>query len=328
MDLHDIKLATQVTLGEVAEGSYSFASDQYQSAIQWAQEQVSQRLGLTYVEAATGVTGVTGVTGDIVATATIFDDAITVIRVYPSETPTPPPFFVYIERVGMFVGQTSCGPVRIYYTGSEPASSHITLTDVTSGTVVVDQDIASPFTSYTFPDLSWDSYPSEQNVDGITKANALRVDVSAVNAYGTVSTCRQVFSWTPTWYFSTDINMTSSEATEGGLAEPPYDMTCDDTTQALSASPSDTVYIWFPVEFDGFLISSTIANWAIGGYEEPFTTSIVDTDVIVTNSYGIDEIHTIRKIDISNLTDYINNGKVSFWLDIDTRTLVPQWGFD
>ena len=81
MDYAAIKLATQVILGEVAEGSSTYADDQYQDAIQWSQEQISQILGLTYGETGVAVSGVTGPTGDVVGSVVIPNDAIEMIRV-------------------------------------------------------------------------------------------------------------------------------------------------------------------------------------------------------------------------------------------------------
>lgn len=59
MDYSDIKLQTLTLLGEIAEGSDTYSDAQVADAIQWAQEEATRLLGLTFVESVTGVTETT-----------------------------------------------------------------------------------------------------------------------------------------------------------------------------------------------------------------------------------------------------------------------------
>lgn len=70
----------QILVGEVAPGSLAFTSDQYAAALQWAQEQASRLLGLTYQEEIMPTYSTVGPWGESLTTVDIPTDAIKVTR--------------------------------------------------------------------------------------------------------------------------------------------------------------------------------------------------------------------------------------------------------
>ena len=80
MDYAEIELQTLVLLAEIAQGSTSYTDAQVADGIQWAQEQTSHLLGLTYTESVLAITGVTGATGAMQTGVLIPADAIKVTR--------------------------------------------------------------------------------------------------------------------------------------------------------------------------------------------------------------------------------------------------------
>jgi hypothetical protein len=80
MDYRSIIDQTQALLGDVSEGSSQFDDIQYAAAVQWAQEQAAQRLGLTYEEDMTVVVGGTGPWGELLREVPIPADAVKITR--------------------------------------------------------------------------------------------------------------------------------------------------------------------------------------------------------------------------------------------------------
>ena len=80
MQYSAILLDTQTLLGDAAEGSSTYAPDQYLEAINWTQEQVTRLLKTNYHEMILPVVAVNDASGCPVVSATIPDDAITLKR--------------------------------------------------------------------------------------------------------------------------------------------------------------------------------------------------------------------------------------------------------
>jgi len=105
MNYADIKLATKTLLGETSDGSGTFGNpDQYPNAIQWAQQQLAQLLGLTYAEAPVTVDPLALGTGETVYTLLAPADMIIPVRI--ESLPDPP-----IGLGGIDEG----GPATIYF---------------------------------------------------------------------------------------------------------------------------------------------------------------------------------------------------------------------
>ena len=82
MEYSAIKLQTLTLLAEIAEGSSTYSDEQIADSIQWAQEETTRLLGLTFVESAIGVTAATGLQGATGVMGVVApDDAIRVTRV-------------------------------------------------------------------------------------------------------------------------------------------------------------------------------------------------------------------------------------------------------
>lgn len=81
MEYLEVLNQVKVLIGQTSEGSSAFLPTEYVKAIQWAQEKTAEFLGLTYLEAVTGVTGATSATGDTVASVVMPLDAIKINRV-------------------------------------------------------------------------------------------------------------------------------------------------------------------------------------------------------------------------------------------------------
>lgn len=80
MDYADISLQVESLLGELAEGSGTYTPTDLANAVQWAQEQEAQALGLTYTELNTQVATATGPWGETLRQVSIPSDAIKVAR--------------------------------------------------------------------------------------------------------------------------------------------------------------------------------------------------------------------------------------------------------
>lgn len=89
MDYAEILAQTKQLLGEVSEGSSTYAATDFSAAIQWAQEQACQHLGLTYTEVVQAVSTGAGPWADPIHWASISSDAIKVTRVELSDGPVP-----------------------------------------------------------------------------------------------------------------------------------------------------------------------------------------------------------------------------------------------
>jgi len=91
MDYSEILTQTKTLLGQNSDGSGTFTSEDYAVAIQWAQEQAAQHLGLTYLEFNIAPATGTDVWGDPTTYVVVPDDAIQVTRVEVADTAPPPP---------------------------------------------------------------------------------------------------------------------------------------------------------------------------------------------------------------------------------------------
>ena len=80
MEYAEILSDTQALIGDGAEGSSRYSSDQYAAALQWAQEQAADVLGLTYQETNVVTSASTGPWGETLTTVGIPTDAIKVTR--------------------------------------------------------------------------------------------------------------------------------------------------------------------------------------------------------------------------------------------------------
>jgi len=89
MDLASLTTDTQVLMGDIAVGSSKHEASAYTSALNWAQTQIGQLLGLTYLEAVETTTRILQPNGTMVTEVAIPGDAAKVDRVMQTDAALP-----------------------------------------------------------------------------------------------------------------------------------------------------------------------------------------------------------------------------------------------